>query len=185
MAKSSIDRLSAELKAKLHELLSRPNVTQQEVTEALNEAAGAPVVSKSAVNRYAVRMRKWADRNRQTREVVQAWLEQAGPDAQNQIGEVLIHQLRDVALDVMLTLQDLNPDSPEAIEKITKLISQLSRAVRDLETRPPPTLSGAGSCRKRSRPPPTWSAPHKAPAFPRRRWPHIRAMYPDAERTVR
>ncbi|MCY4373678.1 MAG: DUF3486 family protein [Spirochaetaceae bacterium] len=134
MAKSSIDRLSPELRQKLHELLAHPEVTQQEVAEALNQAAGETVVSKSAVNRYAVKMRKISERNRQAREVAELYLEQAGPDAQNRIGEVVIHQVRQLAFDLMLAMEDLTPDSPEAIEQIAKLISQLSRSARDMES---------------------------------------------------
>ena len=134
MAKSSIERLAPEIRQKLHELLSRPDVTQQEVTAALNAAAGETIVSKSAVNRYAIKMRKIADKNRQAREVVEAYLAQAGPDAQNKMGEVLIHRLRDVAFDLTMELEDLDLDSPEDIEKLTKLLSQISRALRDMES---------------------------------------------------
>ena len=134
MAKSSIDRLSAELRQKLNELLSRPEATQQEVTEALNEAAGETVVSKSAVNRYAQRMRKLADRNRQAREVVRECLAEIGPEGQNEIGEMLIHRLRNFAFDLMGTIDEQKADSPEAIERAAKLTGQLSRALRDLES---------------------------------------------------
>lgn len=133
MPPSSIDRLSPELRARLHELLARPDVTQQEITAELN-AAGAGV-SKSAVNRYAIRFRKWADRNRQAREAVEAYLEGVGPDGQNKMGEAVLQMLRSVSVDLMAAMQDLDPeDSPETVERVAKLVSQIARAVRDMES---------------------------------------------------
>ena len=133
MPRSSIERLSPELRSRLHELLARADVTQQEITEALN-AAGADV-SKSAVNRYAVRFRKWADRNRQAREAVEAFLEGAGPDAQNRMGEAVLQMLRSVSVDLMAAMQDMDPEeSPETVERVAKLVGQIARAVRDMES---------------------------------------------------
>ena len=130
---SSIDRLSPELRAKIHELLARPDVTQQEITDALN-AQGAGV-SKSAVNRYAVRFREWTERNRQAREAVEAYLEGVGPDAQNKMGEAVLQMLRSVSVDLMAAMRDLDPDeSPETVERVAKLVSQVARAVRDMES---------------------------------------------------
>ena len=135
---SSIDRLSPELRDRLHELLARPDVTQQEITEALN-AAGASV-SKSAVNRYALRFRKWADRNRETQQVVKAYLAQSGQEGQEDLSEVLLHQLRDVAHALLVrmqemhdTSQDEDDPSPEGAIELGKLLGQASRSVRDIE----------------------------------------------------
>ena len=136
---SSIDRLSPELRAQLNELLARPDVTQQEITDLLNaEGAG---VSKSAVNRYAVRMRKWADRNRQTRQIVESYLAQCGQEGQENLSEVLVQQLRDLAHGLLVRMQDMHDDSEEVEEEdrseraaeIGKLLSQAARSVRDIE----------------------------------------------------
>lgn len=137
-ARSSIDRLTPELRARLHALLDDPAVTQQQVAAAVNEAAGATVVSKSAVNRYAVQMKRFAERNRQARELAAAYLERAGADGQQKMSEVLIHQLRALTFDLMLRLQDLQEglgDAPEAevIGKIADLVMRAGRTIRDTE----------------------------------------------------
>lgn len=70
--KSSIDRLPPELREKLIELLQNPAVTQKEVVELINGEAGETVVSKSSVNRYKLRMDKFAAKNRQARDKVKS-----------------------------------------------------------------------------------------------------------------
>ena len=138
MPPSSIDLLPQELRTRLNEMLARPDVTQKEIVAELNASGAA--VSKSAVNRYAVRMRKWADRNRETREVIETYLAQCGQEGQESLSEVLVQQLRDVAHGLLLRMQQLHDDESEeeadqserAIE-IGKLLGQASRSVRDIE----------------------------------------------------
>ena len=75
--KSSIDLLPENLKNKLLELLAKPDVTQQEITDIINEMAGSAVVSKSAVNRYAQKMEEFSRKNREAAEIAKAYLQQA------------------------------------------------------------------------------------------------------------
>lgn len=132
--KSSIDRLDPELRSTLIELLNDPNVTQQEIADTINDAAGEKVVSKSAVNRYALKMRQFTERNRQARELADAYLEKYGEEKQNQLGKVINHQLRLVVFDLMLNLQELQDGDPEErIPALANLINKVARGVRDLE----------------------------------------------------
>lgn len=133
--KSSIEQLSDELRGKLIELLNRPEVTQQEITDTINEAAGEKVVSKSAVNRYAMKMREFTERNRQARELADAYLNKYGDEKQNQLGKVINHQLRLVVFDLMLNLQELQNegDAEKRIPALATLINKVARGVRDLE----------------------------------------------------
>ena len=67
---SSIDRLPDDIRDQLQELLRDPRVTQLDATAQINailEADGHPRLSKSAVNRYAVRMEEVGTRLRQSR----------------------------------------------------------------------------------------------------------------------
>lgn len=137
-ARSSIDRLTPELRARLHALLDDPAVTQQQVAAAVNEAAGATVVSKSAVNRYAVQMKRFAERNRQAREMAVAYLERAGATGQQEMSEIMIQQLQQLSYDLMLRLQELQEGLGEAPEvevigKITDLVMRAGRTIRDTE----------------------------------------------------
>ncbi|WP_020613257.1 DUF3486 family protein [Sediminispirochaeta bajacaliforniensis] len=132
--KSSIDRLDPELRSTLIELLNDPNVTQQAIADTINDAAGEKVVSKSAVNRYALKMRQFTERNRQARELADAYLDKYGEEKQNQLGKVINHQLRLVVFDLMLNLQELQDGDPEErIPALANLINKVARGVRDLE----------------------------------------------------
>ena len=72
--RSAIERLPDELRKRLIELLQNPAVTQQAVADIINAEAGGSVVSRSSVNRYAIKMERFADKNRQARQVAEAYL---------------------------------------------------------------------------------------------------------------
>lgn len=138
MARSSIERLSPELRRRLHALLDDPAVTQEQVAAAVNEAAGETVVSKSAVNRYAVQMKRFAEHNRQAREMAVAYLQHVGPAGQQEMSEVLIQQLRTLTWDLLMrfrALQEGMGEAPEAevIDQITDLVARVGRTIRDTE----------------------------------------------------
>ena len=86
--KSSIDRLPENLRSKLIELLQNPAVTQKEVVELINSEAGETVVTKSSVNRYKLRMDRFAAKSRQAREVAESYLEKNCADNRNKLGKV-------------------------------------------------------------------------------------------------
>ncbi len=138
---SSIDRLAPELRQRLHELLDRPGVTQQQIADALNAEAGETVTSKSAVNRYAVHMRKFAERNRAATQAVKAYLAHCGAEGQQELSEVLVHQLRTIAFDAVAMMQNLHDqaenddpsDQAETAERMGKLLAQAARSLRDIE----------------------------------------------------
>ncbi|MBQ7644119.1 MAG: DUF3486 family protein, partial [Spirochaetales bacterium] len=85
---SSIDLLPSELKEKLIKLLNKPEVTQQEVTDMINELAGEKVVSKSAVNRYAQKMEDFRRKNREAREVAMMLRDEMDGSDGNVLGKV-------------------------------------------------------------------------------------------------
>ena len=100
--KSCVDRLFPELREKLLELLNNPAVTQAQIVDAINAEAGEPLISKSSLNRYAQRMKKFAEKNRQAREVADAYLEKYGSDTRNKLGKVVNEQIRLVAFDLII-----------------------------------------------------------------------------------
>ena len=135
-SRSSIDLLDPALRNRLQQLLATPGVTQQQVADAINAEAGDRVVSKSAVNRYAVGMKRFAAKNRQARELAEAYLAHCGPEGQQKLSEVLVHQLRTITFDLMIEVQELQESDlhdPERIQKIAELISRVSRSVKETE----------------------------------------------------
>ena len=137
---SSIDLLAPELRQRLHELLDQPGVTQQQIADALNAEAGETVTSKSAVNRYAVRMRKFAEANREAQQAVKAYLAHCGAEGQQEMSEVLVHQLRLIAFDAVALMRNLHQaesddasDQADTAERMGRLLAQAARSLRDIE----------------------------------------------------
>lgn len=131
---SSVDQLSAELRGKLLELLKDPSVTQSEITFLINEEAGEPVVSKSAVNRYAKRMESMIEKTRQAREVADLYLNEVGNDTRNKLGKIVNERVRMLAFDLTDELMALRESEEEIDPKqISDVIGKVSRAVKDLE----------------------------------------------------
>lgn len=132
--KSSIDRLPPELREKLIELLQNPAVTQKEVVELINGEAGETVVSKSSVNRYKLRMDKFAAKNRQAREVADAYLEKYGADNRNKLGKVTNEYIRLMAFDLITDIENLRDTENEIKpDDLSDIIYKVSRAIKELE----------------------------------------------------
>ena len=128
---SSIDRLPEDIREKLYELLRDPRVTQLVATAKINEileAEGHPErLTKSSVNRAAVRMEKVGEKLRQSREMAQMWIGKFGVEPQGHVGKLLNEVLRDLAFNTALSLREgEEPTEP-------KLIRDLAIAAKELE----------------------------------------------------
>lgn len=131
--KSAVDRLPESLRQKLIEMLNNPQVTQLEIVDAINAEAGEPLISKSSLNRYAQRMKKFAEKNRQAREVAEAYLEKYGSDTRNRLGKVVNEQVRLVAFDLISELEELKETTEVDPKLMTDVIFKVSRGLKDLE----------------------------------------------------
>ena len=131
--KSTVDRLPEDLRKKLIELLNRPDVTQLEIVDAINAEAGEPLISKSSLNRYAQRMKKFAEKNRQAREVAESYLEKYGSDTRNKLGKVVNEQIRLVAFDLISELEELKESEEVSPQLMTEVIFKVSRGLKELE----------------------------------------------------
>lgn len=132
--KSSIDRLPENLRSKLIELLQNPSVTQKEIVELINAEAGENVVSKSSVNRYKLRMDKFAAKTREAREVADAYIEKYGTENRNKLGKVANEYIRLMVFDLITELEDLKDNGGEVKpEDLSEIIYKVSRAIKELE----------------------------------------------------
>lgn len=132
--KSSIDRLPENLRTKLIELLQNPAVTQKEIVELINAEAGENVVSKSSVNRYKLRMDKFAAKTREAREVADAYIEKYGTENRNKLGKVANEYIRLMVFDLITELEDLKDNGGEVKpEDLSEIIYKVSRAIKELE----------------------------------------------------
>ncbi len=133
---SSIERLPPDILEKLHALLRDPRVTQLEATARINailaEDGSEERVSKSAVNRYAVKMDEVGERIRESRQVAEMWIAKLGAAPQGQIGHLVNETLRTLAFDLSHKLMsgELNEESmPGTI----KMLKEMSLSIMRLE----------------------------------------------------
>ena len=126
---STVETLPADILEQLQALLRDPRVSQLEATAQINailEEQGHPDrVSKSAVNRYDLRMREVGDRLRQSREVANMWIGKMGATPQGQMGNLVNEILRTLSfeLSMKLTEGELNEDEMPGIIKMLKELS--------------------------------------------------------------
>ena len=132
MARSStIAKLPADILEQLQELLRDPRVTQLDATTEINailEQQGHESVSKSAVNRYSMKMEDVGARLRESREVAAMWIGKLGNEPQGQVGKLLNEIIRTLAFDTAMHMsEDEEPVPP-------KMLAQLALAVQRLES---------------------------------------------------
>lgn len=133
---SSIDRLPDDIRSQLQALLRDPRVTQLDATDKINAILAAEGheerVSKSAVNRYAVRMNEVGEKLRQSREVAEMWIAKLGAQPQGQLGHLVNEMLRSMAFDLALKLQE-GELTEQSMPAVIEMVKELSLSVTRLE----------------------------------------------------
>lgn len=133
---STIERLPDDIREQLQALLRDPRVTQLDATDQINailEAEGHEErLSKSAVNRYAVRMNEVGEKLRQSREVAEMWIAKLGAQPQGQLGHLVNEMLRSMAFDLALKLQE-GELTEESMPAVIEMVKELSLSVTRLE----------------------------------------------------
>lgn len=114
-------------------MLHDPSCTQARIVETINDEARTNVLSKSGVNRYAQRMKKFSEKSKQAREVAEMYLEKRGADTRNKLGKVLNEQIRGVAFDLMWEIEEQQKDGGIQPEALTEILHKLSRSLAELE----------------------------------------------------
>jgi len=134
---STIDLLPPDIKAELQQLLQDPRMSQLQVTAKINalleEEGHEERVSKSAVNRYAVKMAEVGEKLRQSRDVADMFISKVGAAPQGQMGLLINEILRTLAFDLSLKIQDAKLDDPETLAATIDQVKALALAVQRLE----------------------------------------------------
>lgn len=134
---STVDRIPADIRAKLQELLADPRVTMLEATARINEileAEGHPErLSKSAVGRAAQRWSQMQERISRAREMGELFIAKVGAAPQGQTGLIINEILRTLAFDLSERLLDADLSDPEALPGIVDQVKGLALAVQRLE----------------------------------------------------
>lgn len=151
---STIEKLPPEIKSQLQQLLQDPRVTQLEVTEKINalleEEGHEERVSKSAVNRYAVRMEEVGSKLRQSREISEMFIAKVGAAPQGQTGLLINEILRTLAFEVSLKIQDANLADPETLAATIDQLKALALATQRLEQSATINVKRAAKIRKQA-----------------------------------
>lgn len=135
-AQSSIDRLPDDILESLQTLLRDKRCNQLEVTAQINALLAASGceerLSKSAVNRYDLKMREAGARLSQSREVAKMWIGKLGATPQGQVGHLVNEILRTLAFDISLKLQDMELNE-ETLPEVVSQLRHLSLVAMRLE----------------------------------------------------
>ena len=133
---STIDRLPPDILEGLQALLRDARVTQLEATRRINEileAEGHPErLSKSAVNRYALRMNEVGAKLRQSREIAQMWIGKLGAEPQGEVGKLLNEMVRTLAFEATMKMAEGDdPVEPKMLKDMAIAIERLEKAASE------------------------------------------------------
>jgi len=135
---SSIDRLPDDIRTRLNDLLRDPRVTQLDAVRRINVILGEgdhpEQLSKSAVNRYAVRMEEVGAKLRETREVAKMWIGKLGSEPQGEVGKLLNEMVRTLAFKMAMRAseaEDDEPIDPKLLKSLAISVHRLERAAKD------------------------------------------------------
>jgi len=133
---SSIDRLPQQARDQLNELLRDPAVTQlaavERINQILDQLQHPEKLSKSAVNRYSLRMEKIGKRMRDSREMADIWISKFGAQPQGQVGNLINEMLRTLSFDISLILQEGQLDE-ETAPGVVDMLKDLALTTMRLE----------------------------------------------------
>lgn len=133
MAKAStIETLPPDILEQLQTLLRDPRVTQLDATKRINAILteqGQDKVSKSAVNRYAVKMAEVGKKLQQSRELAKYWIGELGAEPAGETGKLLNEVVRNLAFETAMHMAEgEEPADPGAIKELAISIEKLEAA---------------------------------------------------------
>lgn len=136
---SSIEQLPPDILQQLQALLRDPRVTQLDATHKINKILseqGEEPVSKSAVNRYSMKMDKIGAKLTQSRQIAEMWIGKLGNEPSGQVGKLLNEVVRNLAFDTAMSMaEDEEPADPKLIKELAMAIEKLENAASINEKR--------------------------------------------------
>jgi hypothetical protein len=85
------------------------------------------------MNRYAQRMKRFAEKNRQAKEIADAYIDKYGTDNRVKLGKVVNEQIRLAVFDLIGEIEEIREDPDIKTPQIADMLYKLSRGLKELE----------------------------------------------------
>lgn len=134
---STIDRLPPDVRKALDGWIYDPAISQTEATERVNALLGEvapdhPPVSRQAVNRYDLSVRKVKEKILRSREIARLVIADVGSRPSGEVGQMVTEMVKAIIVDVNMLLQDIELDAG-SLPGVTRNVRELSLAIERLQ----------------------------------------------------
>lgn len=129
---SKVELLPDELKKELLEMLKDKKLSQKAIVEEINaliSQAGLDAsyqISKSSLNRYAIKMEQMGAKIRQAREVAEIWSRKFAQASEHNLSRVVLEMIQQIAFENLL--DENNEKSPKQLSDLANVIYRLEQA---------------------------------------------------------
>lgn len=132
---SKVDLLPDSIREQLHQMLREKRHTQEEIREAINaliEEHNLPEemqLSRTGLNRYAIRMEKVGAKIRASREMAEVWAAKLGSAPTSDVGKLLMEFVKTLAFETSMSMaEDDKPVAPKALGQLALVAQRLEAA---------------------------------------------------------
>ncbi|EJF3499075.1 DUF3486 family protein [Escherichia coli] len=132
---SKVDLLPDSIREQLHQMLREKRHTQEEIREAINaliDEHNLPEemqLSRTGLNRYAIRMEKVGAKIRASREMAEVWAAKLGSAPTSDVGKLLMEFVKTLAFETSMSMaEDDKPVTPKALGQLALVAQRLEAA---------------------------------------------------------
>ncbi|EFD5448474.1 DUF3486 family protein, partial [Escherichia coli] len=132
---SKVDLLPDSIREQLHQMLREKRHTQEEIREAINalidehNLPGEMQLSRTGLNRYAIRMEKVGAKIRASREMAEVWAAKLGSAPTSDVGKLLMEFVKTLAFETSMSMaEDDKPVAPKALGQLALVAQRLEAA---------------------------------------------------------
>ncbi|POT25332.1 hypothetical protein C3433_18085 [Citrobacter freundii] len=133
---SKIDLLPNTIREQLHQMLREKRHTQEEIRAAINELIDnhdlpdEMQLSRTGLNRYAVRMEQVGAKIRASREMAEIWAAKLGTAPTSDVGKLLMEFVKTLAFETSMSLaeQEGTTVEPKALGQLALVAQRLEAA---------------------------------------------------------
>ncbi|BEB98975.1 DUF3486 family protein [Escherichia coli] len=132
---SKVDLLPGSIREQLHQMLREKRHTQEEIREAINaliDEHNLPEemqLSRTGLNRYAIRMEKVGAKIRASREMAEVWAAKLGSAPTSDVGKLLMEFVKTLAFETSMSMAEADkPVAPKALGQLALVAQRLEAA---------------------------------------------------------